>query len=74
MVRQELMTSSWTRGSPGWTLGKIPSLKEWSGTGTAAQGMVESPSMEIFKNCGDVALRDVVSGYGGMGWGWAWGS
>jgi len=24
--------------------------------------------------CGDVALRDVVSGHSGMGWGWTWGS
>ena len=29
--------------------------------------VVESPSMEAFKNCGDVALRDVVSGHGGDG-------
>jgi len=26
-------------------------------------------SLEVFTNCGDVALRDVVSGMG-MGWGW----
>jgi len=29
--------------------------------------VVESPSMEMFKKCGDVALRDVVSGRGGEG-------
>ena len=29
--------------------------------------VVESPSMEAFKKCGDVALRDVVSGHGGDG-------
>ena len=29
--------------------------------------MVESPPLEVFKNHGDVALRDVVSGYGGEG-------
>ena len=28
--------------------------------------VVESLSLEEFKNCGDVALRDLV----GMGWGW----
>ena len=29
--------------------------------------MVESPSLEVFKNHVDVALRDVVSGHGGVG-------
>jgi len=29
--------------------------------------VVGSPSLEVSKNCGDVALRDVVSGYGGVG-------
>ena len=30
----------------------------------------ESPSLEVSQNCGDVALKDVVSGHGGVGWGW----
>ena len=34
--------------------------------------VVESPSLEVFQNYGDVALRDMVSGHGGMGWGWMW--
>ena len=25
---------------------------------------MESPSLEVFKNCGDVTPRDVVSGHG----------
>ena len=29
--------------------------------------VVESPSLEVFKSSGDVALRDVVSGHGGAG-------
>ena len=29
--------------------------------------MVESPSLEVFKNHVDVALRDVVSGHGWVG-------
>ena len=32
-----------------------------------AQAARESPSLEVFKKCGDVALRDVVSGHGGDG-------
>ena len=67
------MASSFTRGGSGWILENIYFLKEWSGSGTAAQGVVGSPSMEVLQNCGDVALRDVVSGHGGVGWDWAWG-
>ena len=32
----------------------------------------ESPSLEAFESCGDEALRAVVSGHGGVGWGWTW--
>ena len=32
--------------------------------------VVESPSLEVFKKYGDVALRDVVSGHGGVDWGY----
>ena len=36
----------------------------WSGL---LRKTVESPSLEVFKSCVDVALRDVVSGHGGGG-------
>ena len=29
--------------------------------------------MEVFENRGGVALRDVVMGTVGVGWGWTWG-
>jgi len=32
-----------------------------------ARGVVESPSLEVFKKHGGVALRDVVIGHGGDG-------
>ena len=31
------------------------------------RGMVESPSLEAFKICVEVALRDMVNGHGVMG-------
>ena len=67
MIGREVMASSCARGGSGWILGEISSLKERSGTGTAAQGVVESPSLEVFQNCGDVALKGRVSGHGGDG-------
>jgi len=30
----------------------------------------ESPFLEVFQNCGDVALGDVVAGHEGIDWGW----
>ena len=32
--------------------------------------VVGSPSLEVFQNHEAVALRDVDSGHGGVGWGW----
>jgi len=54
-------------------LGKMSSEKEWCCSGTAAQGVLEPPSLEVFQTHGDAALRDVPNGFGGMGWGWTWG-
>jgi len=46
--------------SSGWTLGNTASLKEWSGTGMGCREVVESPTMEVLKECLDVVLRDMV--------------
>jgi len=34
--------------------------------------VVGSTSLEMFRNDGGVALRNVVSGHGRMGWSWSW--
>jgi len=55
------------RGSIYWVFGKISSVKEWGGTGQTDQRGGGIPSPQVFKNCGDVGLRDVVSGHCGDG-------
>lgn len=67
---QEVRALSFSRRGSGWILGTISFPKS---SGTAAQGGVESPSMEVFQSCGDVALGDMV-GMVGLGWGWVLGS
>lgn len=53
------MASSHARGSLDWILGKFSSWKELA---QAARAVEESPSLQVVKECGDVALGDVVSG------------
>ena len=47
--------------------GEMPSLKAG---GTKTENICKEFSLEVFKNCGDVARRVMVSGHGGIGWGW----
>ena len=44
-------------------------VRDWNGLPVE---VVVLPSLEVFQNCGDVALRDVVSGHGGDGLGLNW--
>lgn len=50
-------------GGSVWILGKIYSPE--SGKALAQAALVESVFLEIFKNCKDVTLGDMVSGHGG---------
>ena len=47
--------------------GQIFSPKEQCCSGTAARGVVGSLTLEVFQSRGDVAVRDVGSGHGGVG-------
>ena len=60
-----------SRGSSGWILGKTSLLKE-KGDAVAQlpREVVGTPSLEVLKNWGDAALRDVgMVGWGGVGLG-----
>jgi len=51
------MAFSCSRG--GWLSGTISFPKEWH---RLPREVVGSQTLDVFKNCGGVALRDVVSG------------
>lgn len=64
------MEVSWGVLQPlGWILGTIYLQEEWWCIGTGGPGKVGSPSLGVFQSRGDVALRGVGSGRGGVGWG-----
>ena len=51
------------RGNSGWILRRISSQRVERQWHRVPREVVESPSLEVFKNCVDVALRDVVTGH-----------
>ena len=64
MIRQEVMPLTCAREGSGWIPGKISSSYEWSGLKQTAQGSGGITVHGGLKRHGDVALWDMVSGYG----------
>jgi len=54
------MASGWVRGGLDWISGNISLLQECSGIGTGCPGVVDSPSLEVFKKRVDEELQDMV--------------
>jgi len=59
------MALSCTGGDSDWILGKIHFRRSGAAVAQLPREVVQSPSLEAFQSCGDVALRDTVSGHGG---------
>mgnify|MGYP001864492600 CR=1 FL=1 len=61
------MALSCARGGSAWILGKLLLRKSDNALAQLPRKRVQLLSLEVFRSCGDVALRDVVSGHGGGG-------
>ena len=63
------MASGCTRRGTGWILGKKiftdAVMMHWN---RLRREVVESLSLEVFKNRMNVTVKDMVSGHGGDGW------
>ena len=73
MRGQEVAALGCARVGSGWILGKSSS-QCGQALAQLPREMVGSLSLEVLKNHGDVVQKGVISGYGGVGWGWALGS
>lgn len=60
-----LMAFRCTRRDSGWVLGKNFSEREVMCWHRLPRNVMGSPPLEVFQNCGDVALANVVTGHGG---------
>lgn len=69
MLRMVRVDTGLTRMLRGFMGGKTNFFfKSGKALAQPAREVLESPSLDIFKDCGDVALRDVVQW---ARWGWA---
>ena len=60
------MAMGFISGNSGWKGGTISSPKSGAAVAQLHTEVVGSPSLEVLQNHGDVALRAVGSGHGGV--------